>query len=137
MLSVIFPKRIKLESSSWAQKKCLKILFPPVMVTFGLRSSANRRLKLPSVMFLKAKDNPRPKILSRAPSGTLAFAVLQSPDNETVLILCPHNSQLPDPIQLSNEQKIWFRRRGKSQSPFCPKVIRRVFQKQAFQKLAC
>ena len=52
----------------WTQKKRLEILFPAVVVTFGLRSSANRRVKVPSVIIQKVKDNLRPKILPRVPS---------------------------------------------------------------------
>ena len=60
---------MKLESCGWAQKKRLEILFTAVMVTFGLRSSANRRVKLPSVIIQKVKDNLRQKILPRGPSA--------------------------------------------------------------------
>ena len=49
LLSLISPQRIKLESSGWAQKKCLEILFPPVIgkpkvkVTFGNFSEGKRQ----------------------------------------------------------------------------------------------
>ena len=72
-ISFITPKRIKLESCGWAQKKRLEIFFLAVMnmVTFGLRSSANRRLKLPSVIYRRQKTAFGQKVL---PEGTFGSA---------------------------------------------------------------
>ena len=67
---------MKLESCGWTQKKRLEILFPAVVVTFGLRSSANRRVKVPSVIIQKVKDNIRPKILPRVPSTLVVTAAV-------------------------------------------------------------